>query len=102
MEGDDFAARRAMEGIDAFVTQGWMFAAEPEKIAREAMLIGHRFVLSFQTGPPDEEVGGVGIVFPEFVLKKFLAHEEHGNAGSGQEQASGDTRAAAGEPGAMI
>ena len=59
-------------------------------------------VRGLESIPPDERVGEeVGVVAPVLVFQELLAHEQHRDAGRGQEQAGRDAAPAARRPRAL-
>ena len=118
VEGNDdvaaFAGNPAVEDEDAIGVvdvgdaeavgaQRGQAVAEVDEVAHAAVEVAHVAVPAFEAGPVQSEVGVAGdVVGPRFVFEEFLAHEEHGKTGRGEEQSGGDAGAAAGVPGARV
>src|SRR6266567_8482505 len=91
MEGDDAILIVHMEHIDLLTTQGRMAATQADQILYEAQMIYHRLIALLETPPPDQVItNSREIVAPLFVLKKLLAHKEHGNSRGGEHKTVSD------------
>src|SRR5437762_9278162 len=72
-----------------------MTPTEPGQFTGEAVVVLHHLV-GAEAVPPDEGiVEKFGVIAPMFIFEKFLAHEQHRNAGAGENKARGDAGATA-------
>src|SRR4051794_1194267 len=79
-----------------------MASSEPHHITREAMLIGHVFVLTLEAFPPDQQLRPMWPVRPVFIFEKFLTHKNHRNARRRQQKPRSDLGSATRVPGTRV
>src|SRR5260370_410086 len=77
-------------------------APKPDEVARETQVIPHGGIRWRVEAVPRQQVWPARIDVPGLLLEKFLAHENLGNAGGGQENGGRDAAAASRVPGAVI
>src|SRR5258707_7595927 len=87
-----------IERVDVVTPQRRQIAAKPDQVSRETQVIPHGGIRWRVKAVPRQQVWPARIDVPGLILEKFLAHENLGNAGGGQENGGPDPAAASRVP----
>jgi len=103
LEGEHSLVVMGMEDMQSIAAEAGEVPTQLQEFTDEAQVIVHVAIAGIETGPMEQEVlVMVEVVGPLFILEELLAHEKHGDTGSGQAQAGGNTGSAASVPGPRV